>query len=425
MEELLQYVWKHKIFPLQPLATTEGLPVEVIDPGLQNKDAGPDFFNAKVKIGGTLWVGNVEMHVRASDWLRHGHQCDKAYDNVVLHVVEEADCQVTRTDGEPIRQLVLDCPQDIRDRYEELRNADLYPPCYSVLPGLPRLVVHSWLSALLVERFQEKTDRIGRLLRRTQNDWETAFFVTLSRNFGFGLNGDAFESLALRLPFSAMAHHRDDILQVEAFFFGQAGLLDEEGGDDYYNRLRTEYKYLDKKFSLPAALDPKVWYFLRTRPNNFPHVRIAQLACLYHSKKALFSQVMEAETMDEVKKILRGATSDYWKTHYTFKNVSDYETEKTLGDGALNLILINTVAPSLYAYGMARMQDDLCRRATDFLEELPAEKNRYTKKWAGVGLTAQNAADSQAIIQLQKRYCERHDCLRCRIGFEYLRHKQW
>lgn len=422
MEQLLHYVWRHKIFPLKELRTTSGQPVEVIDSGLPNRNAGPDFFNAKLKIAGTLWVGNVEIHTLASDWLRHGHDRDKAYDTVILHVVGESDCDVCRTNGEPVPQLVLACSETVRQRYDELHRTEICPPCYSILPSLPKLTVHSWLSALQVERFEQKAHAISERLERCNNHWEDVFFITLARNFGFGLNGDAFEAWASRLSFRAVDKHRDDLFQVEAFFFGQAGLLEEElpQADDYYLKLQKEFRYLQHKFGLPVVMDAGRWRFLRLRPGNFPHVRLAQLACLYHKERSLFSRVMEAEDLETVKKLLSTRTSPYWEEHFHFKKLSPRK-EKLLGEGALNLIVINTVLPFLYAYGLHKADEVLCERATRFLESLKAENNHVTRLWDGAGLPVYTAADSQALLQLQKEYCDKKDCLRCRFGYEYLR----
>ena len=380
MEQLLHYVWKHKIFPLGMLRTTSGQPVEVIDPGLPNRNAGPDFFNAKLKIDGTLWVGNVEVHMQASDWLRHGHNRDKAYDTVILHIVGDTDCEVYRTNGELVPQVLLSCPEPVRQRYDELRQAEIYPPCYSILGSLPKLTVHSWLSALQVERFGQKARSISRRLEQCNNHWEDVFFITLARNFGFGLNGDAFESWAGHLPFRAVDKHRDNLFQVEAFFLGQAGLLEEEiaGADAYYQKLRKEFCYLRHKFGLPAPMSVEQWRFLRLRPGNFPHVRLAQLACLYHKERALFSRVMEAETLEAVKTILTAETSPYWEEHFNFRKVSSHRA-KRVGESALNLIVINTVIPFLYTYGLHKADEMLCERATRFLEALKAENNSVTK----------------------------------------------
>lgn len=406
------------------LRTTSGQPVEVIDPGLPNMNAGPDFFNAKLKIDGTLWVGNVEVHMQASDWMRHGHNRDKAYDTVILHIVGDTDCEVYRTNGELVPQVLLSCPEPVRQRYDELRQTEIYPPCYSILGSLPKLTVHSWLSALQVERFEQKARSISRRLEQCNNHWEDVFFITLARNFGFGLNGDAFESWAVHLPFRAVDKHRDNLFQVEAFFLGQAGLLEEEiaGADAYYQKLRKEFGYLQHKFGLPAPMSVDQWRFLRLRPGNFPHVRLAQLACLYHKEQALFSRVMEAETLEAVKKILTAETSPYWEEHFNFRKVSSHRAKK-VGESALNLIVINTVIPFLYTYGLHKADEMLCERATRFLEALKAENNYVTRLWSGAGLPVYTAADSQALLQLQKEYCEKKDCLRCRFGYEYLRHK--
>lgn len=424
MELLLHYVWKHKIFPLKMLRTTTGKPVEVIDAGLPNTNAGPDFFNAKLKIDGTLWVGNVEVHTVASDWMRHGHDKDVAYDNVILHVAETVDCEVFRANGAPVPQLQLSCPESIRRHYAELTHAEIYPPCYSILSSLPKLTVHSWLSALQVERFEQKARAIAARLEHCNNHWEDVFFITLSRNFGFGLNGDAFEAWANHLPFRAIDKHRDNLFQVEAFFFGQAGLLDEElpDADEYYRKLQKEFRYLQHKFELSAPMSATQWRFLRLRPGNFPHVRLAQLANLYYKERSLFSRIMEAETLEAVQKLLTVSTSPYWEEHFNFRKVSS-SREKQVGKNAQSLIAINTVIPFLYAYGLHKADGVLCERATRFLESLKAEDNRIIRHWSGAGLPVSTAADSQALLQLQKEYCDRKDCLRCRFGFEYLRQK--
>ena len=406
------------------LQTTTGEPVEVIDAGLPNTNAGPDFFNAKLKIGGTLWVGNIEVHILASDWMRHGHDKDAAYDNVILHVAETVDCEAFRANGIPGPQLQLSCPESVRQRYDELSHAEIYPPCYSILSSLPKLTVHSWLSALQVERFEQKAHLIATRLERCNNHWEDVFFITLARNFGFGLNGDAFEAWASRLPFRAIDKHRDNLFQVEAFFFGQAGLLDEElpDADGYYRKLQKEFRYLQHKFELSAPMAATQWRFLRLRPGNFPHVRLAQLANLYYKEQSLFSRIMEADTLEVVRKLLAVTTSPYWEEHFNFRKVSS-SCEKQVGKNAQNLIVINTVIPFLYAYGLHKADELLCERATGFLESLKAEDNHIIRHWSGAGLPVSTAADSQALLQLQKEYCDKKDCLRCRFGFEYLRQK--
>ena len=419
MEQLLHYVWKHKIFPLKELKTTTGQQVEVIDTGLANTDAGPDFFNAKLKLDGVLWIGNIEIHERSSDWFKHGHHADTGYNSVILHIASEIDTEISRSNGERIPQIQLICPEAVRTNYKELLETDSYPPCYRIIPSLPPFTAHSWMSALQMERFEQKATLLNERLKRCQGNWEDAFFITLARNFGFGLNGDAFETWAHRLPFRAVDKHRNDLFQIEAIFFGQAGILEDSDGDGYYLRLKKEYTYLQHKFGL-IPMDASLWRFLRLRPANFPHIRIAQLACLYHRAYGLLSRIMETETLQGVRDILKGGTSEYWLTHYTFGGSSP-SRPKTLSNTSLDLLIINTVVTFLYAYGLHKGNRVLCARAGSFLEELKAENNYITRMWEQCGMKASNAADSQALIQLKKEYCDKKKCLYCRIGYEYLK----
>ena len=421
MEELLHYVWKHKIFPLNELTTTTGQRLEIIDTGLSNRDAGPDFFNAKIKLDGVVWVGNIEIHTHSSDWFKHGHHQNPVYDNVILHVATYIDAEVYRSNGDSIPQWQLACPEHIRENFKELSSTDKYPPCCRIIPSLPKLTIHSWMSALQMERFEQKNAHLIERLRFCNNHWEDAFFITLARNFGFSINADAFEEWAKHIPLRAIDKHRDNLFQVEAFFFGQAGILDDIDGDEYYLRLKREYEYLAHKFEL-SPMDVTRWRFLRLRPNNFPHVRIAQLANLYHRSYGLLSQLMEKETLKEVRDLLRGGTSEYWLSHYTFGGYSP-AYPKTLSDSSLNLIIINTVVPFLYAYGIHRGKENLCSRATAFLEGLKPENNYIIRMWSECGLKVSHAGDSQALIQLKKEYCDKKKCLYCRIGYEYLKSK--
>ena len=421
MEQLLHYVWKHKIFPLKELKTTTGQQVEVIDTGLANTDAGPDFFNAKLKLDGVLWIGNIEIHERSSDWFKHGHHADAGYNSVILHIASEIDTEISRSNGERIPQIQLICPEAVRTNYKELLETDSYPPCYRIIPSLPPFTAHSWMTALQMERFEQKATLLNERLKRCQGNWEDAFFITLARNFGFGLNGDAFETWAHRLPFRAVDKHRNDLFQIEAIFFGQAGILEDSDGDGYYLRLKKEYTYLQHKFGL-IPMDASLWRFLRLRPANFPHIRIAQLACLYHRAYGLLSRIMETETLQGVRDILKGGTSEYWLTHYTFGGSSP-SRPKTLSNTSLDLLIINTVVTFLYAYGLHKGNRVLCARAGSFLEELKAENNYITRMWEQCGMKASNAADSQALIQLKKEYCDKKKCLYCRIGYEYLKRK--
>lgn len=432
MELLLHYVWKHKLFPLTGLTTTDGEPIEVIDTGLHNTDAGPDFFNAKVKIAGMMWVGNVEIHCKASDWYLHGHDHDDRYNNVVLHIVETDNAKAVTADGRSIPQTVMQVPDNVAENYKELLHADRYPPCYKIIPHLPSIMLHSWLSSLQAERLQQKTVAMTERANRCNGSWEQAYFMTLARNFGFGINSDAFETWASGSWIEKAAHHRDNLLQVEALFMGQAGLIEPlaisekmretVANDDYYLALKREYDFLKHKFDL-TPMDFRLWKFLRLRPQNFPHIRLSQLAYLYHKGLTGLSRLVECETIDDVRQLMSTQVSAYWRTHYTFGKPSR-ESEKHLSEASINLICINTLVPTLFAYGRLQAKENLCQRAIDMLEQLKTEDNSIVRMWSDCGLTARSAADSQALIQLKRQYCDRKDCLRCRIGYEYLKQKK-
>lgn len=429
-EALLHYVWKYRIYPLTPLCTTRGEAVEVIDPGLHNNSAGPDFFNAKVRIGGTLWVGNVEIHVRSSDWQRHGHTSDEAYNNVILHVVEVADCEVVTADGKQLPQLQLPIPDGVRENYAQLSLTDDYPRCWRIVPQLQKLTVHSWMSALLAERLQERAERCLTRLQAADGDWERALFITLARNFGFGINGDAFEAWAKRFPLYAAAKHRDEIFQLEALFLGTAGLLQHEAippsardaaeQDNYLLRLRKEYTYLQHKFQLAAPMEAKSWRYLRLRPQNFPHLRLVQLSLLYHRGTACLASLLKATKREGFHLAFETGATDYWQTHYLF-GMDSPRNPKRLSTASRDLLIINTVCPVLFAHGMAHNNEDEQERAVALLEQLSPEKNYIIRQWQQCGLIVETAADSQALIQLKREYCDRHDCLRCRFGYEYLK----
>lgn len=390
MEKLYHYAWKHKMFPLRTLLTTDNRVVEVIDVGLYNRsDSGPDFFNAKLKVDGTVWIGNVEIHKRSSDWFRHGHDKDEAYDNVVLHVVGEADMDVVTRSGRMPAQLVLSLPPGLESDYHHLLCNDKYPPCYERIPDIPALKIHSWITALETERLERKTMDIMQRVSDSQGSWENAYFQTLARNYGFGVNGDAFDVWSKLIDLTKAAHHRDDLFQVEAMFIGQAGLLDRV--DEKYAR---EYAYLQHKFSL-QPMPSGMWKYLRMRPQNFPHVRVMELARMYHEHRTGLSQLLDCKDVKQIGQLLgvKGAK--------------------------LDLIVINTAIPIVFAYGRKMNKESLCERAFDLLEQIKAEDNNIVRMWRECGLEVRSAGDSQALIQLKKEYCDKKECLRCRIGYEY------
>ena len=391
MERLLHYTWKHKLLPLGEMRLTDGWLIEVVHPGMYNSsDAGPDFFNAKIKVDGIIWAGNIELHVKASDWYRHHHDTDPAYDSVILHVVGKADMEVRTSQGKPLPTLELPIAEQLKQDYDELIHTDKYPPCYRIIDNLSPLKVHSWLSTLQVERLQQKTSAIEERVRRARGSWEDAHFITLARNFGFGINGDAFETWASALPLSAIAHHRDNLFQVEAFFIGMAGLLDK-----VEERYAREFNYLQKKFGL-QPIDSTIWRYLRTRPQNFPHVRILQLAQMYHEQRTSLSQLLAC------------------------KNARDISTLYNIRGAKLDLLIINTAVPVIFAYGRHHAKEEYETQAFDLLDAVKAEDNNIVRMWQECGLEVKSAGDSQALIQLKKEYCDKKNCLRCRFGYEFL-----
>lgn len=419
-EFFLHYIWQQKLFMIYEQYTECGLPIEVIDVGMANTDAGADFFNAKIRIGETMWVGNVEIHSRASDWERHGHQHDKAYNNVILHVVGKSDKIVYKQNGEAAMQCELRYPDYISKQYDALRAEQTYVPCASKLGEVSSIFVSMWMDYLLAERLEQKTHAIERILELNNNHWEESFYITLARNFGFHVNGHPFEMLARSLPQNCLAKHKDDLFQIEALLFGQAGLL-EDVTDPYALNLRAEYRFLRQKYSL-EPIDSSLWKMLRLRPGNFPHIRIAEFAALIYKSNRLLSRVLTKPTYDELVKLFVAPTSEYWDTHYTFDEPSPL-TKKHIGKKSIDLILINTIVPFVFAYAKKHDDAELQEKALNLLSEIKPEKNVIIQRWIDLGIKVESAYDSQALLQLAKCYCAHKKCLQCRIGHKILQNK--
>jgi hypothetical protein len=416
-ESILHYIWQQKLFTAQGQHTTDNEVVEVIDVGRINTDAGPDFFNAKIKIGNTLWAGNVEIHLRSSDWAKHNHQLDKKYDSVILHVVKEADVDVFRLDGEKIPQLELKYSELIEQNYEKLLSEKKWIACADKIRTVPSVFIQSWKNSLLTERLEQKISFIEDILAENNQHWEEAFYVSLARSFGFSTNSQAFELLAKSLPLSVLAKHKNNLLQIEALLFGQAGLLVDDA-DEYVVQLRKEYDFLKQKFQL-QPIDAGMWKLLRLRPDNFPHIRIAQFAYLIHSSSKLFSRIIENPENEYLNEIFRTETSEYWKTHYLFGRPSKSKVKRP-GAQSINSLLINTVVPFVFCYGHHKGDQTLKDKAIQLLECIPAEKNSVITGWIALGFKMDSAYDSQSFIQLKKMYCDNKKCLRCRIGHKVL-----
>lgn len=420
MEKLMQYVWKHRLWRSEDMVTNTGKKVRVVDPGLLNTDAGPDFFNAKIEIDGHMWVGNVEMHYRATDWKRHRHDSDKAYDSVILHVVAKDDAPVRRTNGELIPQLVLEVSPQFNADYASLVGATIEVPCATKIKQVPHLTIVEWVEGLAFERLHGKVERIHQLLDSFNGSWEDVCYVTLARNFGFGINNDAFERLARRTPLRLLGKHSDSALQIEALLFGQAGMLDAQkpGMDSYYNQLCTEYAFLSNKFQL-TPMEKESWKLFRIRPQNFPYRRIAMLAQFIEGGFRMMNRILDAEGEKEMRALFELELSGYWTKHYTFGKPNERATA-TLSRSSIDIILINTVAPLLYAYGELTGNYEMTDKAIKLLEDLRAESNSIVAHFVAYGIDCPDALTSQALVQLKREYCDARKCIYCKIGHHLL-----
>lgn len=415
----MQYVWQHRLWPHSRLRTVDGRLVRIIDPGRLNTDAGPDFFNAKIAIDGRIWAGDVEIHVRASDWHRHGHDKDPAYDSVILHVVDRDDTAIHRRNGEIIPQMQMACTPDFNRRYARLvETADRDLPCAETIVDMPSVYTADWIDALAFERIYAKADHINRILDRFGGDWDSTAYVTLARCLGFGLNGEPFERLALSVPLMFIAKHCDSLLTIEALLFGQSGLLDTARADDYTTRLQKEYAFMCHKFGLRRP-QPLGWKMSRMRPANFPHRRIATLAALLHDAPRLMSRILETDTPDKAADLFTVNLTGYWINHYTFGAPSSGATQSLSRSSVVGLA-INAIAPLKMAYGMAHDDSRLTDGAIALLQSLPPERNSIVDMFKNTGIKLTDAFSTQGVIQLRREYCNPRKCLYCRIGHRML-----
>ena len=414
-EDFLHFIWKYGLFERNEMITDTGEQIQVIGLGEHNSDAGPDFLNTRIKIGNTTWAGNVEIHLRSSDWVNHRHQYDKAYDNVILHVVYRHNQPLQRKTGEVIPTVELRFNTSLYENYCLLLAQKNGLPCKDKIRQVDPLIIDLWLISLVVERLQQKTQYITGLLDQYINNWEEVFYISLARSFGFGLNAVPFEMMAKSISLSCLARHRNNPKQLEAMLMGQAGFLDEAVlYADYYTDMRSEYMHLKNKYSL-KPIEKHVWKFLRLRPVNFPTIRIAQFAKLLERSEGLFSQVLACQEISELRQFFDIRASDFWDTHYTFETSSP-RTVKRFGNDSFNIIIINTVVPFLFLYGKMTAQEELKNRALEWLNKIPAEKNRIIERWAQSAFALSNAFYSQGVIQLANGYCNRKRCLACSIG---------
>ena len=414
-ERLLQFIWQFQYFNQQSLFTSQGEELVIEKPGTWNHHQGPDFSEAILRIGHTKWVGNIELHVRSSDWHKHHHAGDQHYGNIILHVVWEEDEPVYDRNGNRIPALILQprIPKLLLERYLQMMQAVVAVPCHSFLPALNQLAWSAWKERLAAERLERRSAHILSLLRQSNHHWEEVFWWLLAANFGIRVNTDLFEMVAKSLPVPILAKHKNQVSQLEALLLGQANLLSGKYKDAYALLLQREYRFLKKKYGLQPI--SKLPAFLRMRPAAFPTVRLAQLAMLLHSVSNLFSQVKELTECNKLLPLFMVTANDYWHYHYRFDEETAYQP-KHLGKQMAENILINTVVPVLFAYGLHNQEEVYKEKAIQWLYQLPAEHNKLIKIWQDTGVTNKNALDSQALIELTNHYCIQKRCLECAIG---------
>jgi hypothetical protein len=419
-EEFLHYIWQYRLYN-PDLKLQNGEKIEVLHPGVHNKDSGPDFFNAKIRISDTIWAGNVEIHIHSSDWKRHNHQQDLSYDTIILHVVWRDDIPVYRGNNTQIPTLELDglFNENSWRNYLQFMASQQWIPCNTMFLQVDPFLRNAWFDRVLVERLERKSLKVEHILSLTNNDWSQTFYRLLAMNMGFKLNNQAFEMLAQSLPFQFLARHADDLFQVEAMVFGQAGLLGDDFNDEYPRMLKKEYGFLREKFNL-SPIDSHLWRFMRLHPGNFPTLRLAQFASIIHHSVSILSELFNTHAINAYRKLFGAEASEYWNTHYVFDKPSA-SRRKTLGQSSVDLLIINLVAPILLTYGRRKSNAGFTEKPIDLLMQLKGESNAIISKWADLGVDVSNAATTQALLELKTNYCDAKKCLDCRIGNELLK----
>ena len=422
-EKLLQYIWEHKLFDVLGHQTVSGEDLSIISVGMENHNSGPDFTDAKIKIGNTLWAGCVELHLHSSDWEKHNHQEDKAYSNVILHVVYEHDKDIYNSSGTriPTFELKRFINPELINKYKTYMESSLEIVCKNQFSEVDSLHLFSWLDRLLVERLEAKTEQIEQLLTKKTQHKEEVFYHYLAAAFGFKTNTLPFSLLAESLPLSCLAKHKNNLFQLEALFFGQAGLLPDNETDEYCESLKKEYRFLKHKFSLQPVCKSAMWKFAKMYPSGFPTIRIAQFASLIHQSSSLLSKVLKAEKIEDLLEMFSVKASSYWNSHYQFGVPASRSMEKHLGITAIYSLIINTILPFMYAYGKWQEDDLLREKAIIFFESLPLENNTIVRKYINLHSDICNALHSQALIQLYNNYCSTKQCLRCGIGLNLMK----
>ncbi len=417
-EEFLYYIWQNRLITHHPLKLQSGEEIEILHPGYRNFESGPDFFNARIRIDGIVWAGNVEIHTRSSDWYKHQHEGDLNYDNIILHVVEIADAGIFRQDGTAMPTLVIQdrYPSSYRENYLDLIQG---PACRRMLSGLPLFQRQQCLDRMLTEKLESRFEELNALYVQHEKKWPESFFQLLAKSFGFKVNAIPFELLAKTIPFSLFIRHRNNTEELEALLYGQSGLLPVASEEAYPERLKKHYRYLKHKYHL-KGISPHLWKFGGLRPANFPTLRISQFAMLHTGEDFLLDKIISAIEIHEVARILDIMASDYWYQHYRF-GLSSESYAKRLGKEAILTILINAIIPFLFFYGRKRHMPVLCDKALYWMEKCRPENNRIIREWQDFGWSAENAGQSQALLHLKKQYCDLKKCVNCGIGQYLLR----
>lgn len=419
-EDFLHYLWKFKKFDLLDLKTAQGESITIIKTGDYLELSGPDFFNAQIKIGNQKWAGNVEIHLKSSDWYLHNHEKDPAYKNIILHVVWENDTPIFRENNTEIPVLVLKdyVSKDVVNNYRELLSPKTWISCEKQINDIDDFVFKSWQERLFFERLERKSKFIYDLLEETNQDWEAVLFCLLAKNFGLNTNGTSFLQISKAIPFSIIRKESFEIENLEALLFGTAGLLDSEKEDVYYKDLKFRYFYLLHKYQLEKTFIEPVQFF-KLRPDNFPTIRLSQLGGLYHKHQNLFSKIIELKSLKNVYELLNVSVSPYWKDHYQFDKESPKKA-KIVSKSFLDLIVINTIMPIQFAYSNI-MGESIVEDLIDFMNEVSSEKNAIIDKFDSFGIKSKNAFESQTLLELKNEYCNNKACLKCGLGLELLK----
>lgn len=409
-EEFIYYLWENRLLHLD-LKTTDNEEITVLSVGNRNHDSGADFVNARIKIGDALWAGQVEIHVRASDWFKHNHHNDANYDSVILHVVYEND-----TDSLKIPTLEIKDKFDLSifHKYNWFFGSRNWIPCGEFVGGVQNFTLISWLDRMLVEHLENECKDLDFKLKNNQYDWEQAFYQRLMRYFGLKVNNDSFEYLSRILPLNLLMRHRDNDIYIESMMFGCAGFLERDFEEDYPSLLKRDFMMLRSKFGL-KVMPFSNWKFLRLRPPNFPTIRIAQLAKIITKNGNMFSKIRDADDIQEIKDLFDIELNSYWDNHFQFDKTSKVERRKILGKTAVDLIIINAIVPMLFYYGHTHSLESYKEKAMSFLEQIEAEDNLIIRNFQNSGIVLQNAFQTQAILYMYKYYCKRRRCLECRI----------